>query len=300
MNPRCRLLACQLAVPPIATARERDRHLDDTARRIGRRLRETPADLVVLPELSSVVYGRSTFDRLDELAETLDGPSFEVMRQLARDFGVAVVYGIPRRTDGAYRISQVVVGPDGEIVGHFDKLHIANYGLSIEKQYFARGERLFVFEHAGLRIAPIICYDIRIPELTRTLALEHGVQLILHCGAYGRDESFHSWHHFVVSRAMENQIYLLSLNRAGADFGNSLFCGPWVDEAAPAVAFPQHDEAMLSLEVDAARIATVRRRYSFLADRLADYAALEALKPEAERVRRAVGRPKPGLRSKAG
>ena len=106
------------------------------------------------------------------------------------------------------------------------------------------------------------------------IALEHGVQLILHCGAYARDESFYSWHHFVVSRAMENQVYLLSLNRAGADFGNSLFCGPWVDEAAPAVAFPQHEEAMLSLEVDPARIETVRRHYSFLADKLEDYGAL--------------------------
>lgn len=275
MNPRCRLLACQLAVPPIVTAGERDRHLEDTARKIGQRLRETPADLVVLPELSSVVYSRSTFDRLDELAEPLDGPSFQVLRRLARDFGVAVVYGIPRRADGEYRISQVVVGPDGEIVGHFDKLHIAHYGASIEKRYFARGEHLMVFEHAGLRIAPIICYDIRIPELTRTLALQHGVQLILHCGAYARDESFYSWHHFAVSRAMENQVYLLSLNRAGADFGDSLFCGPWVDEAAPAVAFPQYEEAMLSLEVDPARIETVRRHYSFLADRLEDYGALD-------------------------
>ena len=228
-----------------------------------------------ITELSSVVYSRSTFDSLDELAEPLDGPSFQVMRQVARDFGVAVVYGMPRRADGEYRISQVVVGPDGEIAGHFDKLHIAHYGASIEKQYFARGEHLFVFEHAGLRIAPIICYDIRIPELTRTLALEHGVQLILHCGAYARDESFYSWHHFVVSRAMENQVYLLSLNRAGADFGNSLFCGPWVDEAAPAVGFPPYEEAMLSLEVDPARIETVRRHYSFLADKLEDYGTLE-------------------------
>ena len=274
MKPRCRLLACQLDVPPIVTARERDRNLEHTAHKIGQRLRETPADLVVLPELSSVVYSRSTFDSLDELAEPLDGPSFQVMRQVARDFGVAVVYGMPRRADGEYRISQVVVGSDGEIAGHFDKLHIAHYGASIEKEYFARGAHLHVFGHAGLRIAPIICYDIRIPELTRTLALEHGVQLILHCGAYARDESFYSWHHFVVSRAMENQVYLLSLNRAGADFGNSLFCGPWVDEAAPAVAFPQHEEAMLSLEVDPARIETVRRHYPFLADKLEDYGAL--------------------------
>lgn len=278
MRPRCRLLACQIAIPPGATAHARDRHLEETAGKIGQRLRDTPADLVVLPELSAIDYSRNAFDSLDVLAEALDGPSFEVMRHVARDFGVAVVYGIPRKADGDYRISQVVVGSDGELVGYFDKIHIAHYGASFEKEYFARGAHLFVFEHAGLRIAPIICYDIRIPELTRTLALQHGAQLILHCGAYARDESFHSWHHFAVSRAMENQVYLLSLNRAGVAFGNSLFCGPWVDEATPAVRFPQFDEAMLTLDVDPTRIESVRRTYSFLTDRLGDYGALQTTK----------------------
>jgi len=274
MSPTCRLLACQLAIPCVSSAGERDRHLDETARKIRERLDREPVDLVVLPELSGIDYSRAAFDNLEALAEPLDGPSFEVLRELARDFGVAIVYGIPRRGEGDYRISQVAVGPDGEIIGYFDKLHVAQYGASIEKEYFARGEHLFVFEHGGVTIAPIICYDIRIPELTRTLALRHGAQLILHCGAYARDESFYSWHDFVVSRAMENQVYVLSLNRAGKDFGQSLFCGPWVDEAAPAVEFPPFEEALLSLEVDLTRVETIREHYSFLADRLDDYGAL--------------------------
>ena len=67
----------------------------------------------------------------DEFPEPLDGPSFEVLRGLARDFGVTIVYGIPRRGDGDFRISQVAMGPDGEIIGFFDKIHIAQYGASI-------------------------------------------------------------------------------------------------------------------------------------------------------------------------
>ncbi len=273
MSRSLRLLACQLAVPPIATASERDRHLAQTAGKIAACLRGQPADLVVLPELSSIDYTREAFDRLDDLAEPLQGPSFETFSALAQEFRCAVVYGLPRRSDGGFRISQVAVGPDGEIIGHFDKLHIAQFGASPEKEYFERGSHLFVFAHEGVRIAPIICYDIRFPELTRALVVQYGVQLILHCGVYGRDESFHSWHHFAVSRAMESQAYLLSLNRAGDYFGNSLFCGPWVDETRPAVGFPQTEEAMLFVEVDPAHIETVRARYSFLADRLADYHA---------------------------
>lgn len=283
MSATCRLLACQIAIPPITTVRDRDRHMDKTALKIRERLGKEQADIVVLPELSGIDYSRTAFDNLDALAEPLDGPSFEVLRELAREFGVTIVYGIPRRGDGDFRISQVAVGRDGQIIGFFDKLHIAQYGLSIEKEYFARGEHLFVFEHEGIKIAPIICYDIRIPELTRTLVLQHGVQLILHCGAYSRDESFYSWHDFVVSRAMENQIYVLSLNRAGRGFGNSLFCGPWVDEAAPAIAFPPFDEAMQFLEVDPVTIETIRKRYSFLTDRLSDYGALDQAGPVSRR-----------------
>lgn len=274
MDPKLQVLACQLAIPAVTTPDLRDQHLEVLTKKIGDQLKETPADLVVLPELSSVDYSRTAFDNLQVLAEPIDGPTFDVMRTLAKTFDVAVVYGIPRRGEGGYHIAQVAVGPDGEIVGHFDKLHIAQYGASPEKEYFERGDHLFVFEYRGVRIAPIICYDIRIPELTRTLVLQHGVQLILHCGAYARDESFHSWHDFVVCRALENQVYVLSLNRAGADFGNSLFCGAWVDPQHPAVAFPDTDEALVIVEVDPAEIETTRSRYSFLTDRLGDYALL--------------------------
>lgn len=267
-----RLLACQIEIPSTPTSAARDAHLDSVAQKLATKLAETPVDLVVLPELSAIEYSRESFGQLDLLAEDLEGPSFERFREIAKRFDVAIVYGIPRKGDGGYHISQVAVGPDGEVIGCFDKLHLAQYGASMEKEYFKRGKAPFSFTFLGVKIAPIICYDIRFPELARSLALEHKADLILHCGAYARDPSFYSWHHFVVARALENQLFFLSLNRAGADFGNSIFCPPWVDEAAPAVPFPQHDEAFIVCDVDLARIAEVRRKYSFLADRRASYA----------------------------
>lgn len=265
------LLACQIEIPATPTAAARDAHLDQLERKLAARLAETPADLVVLPELSAIEYSRQSFARLDLLAEDLQGPSFERFRETAKRFDVAIVYGIPRKGDDGYHISQVAVGPDGEVIGCFDKLHLAQYGASMEKEYFKRGKAPVSFSFRGVKIAPIICYDIRFPELTRSLALEHKADLILHCGAYARDPSFYSWHHFVVARALENQLFFLSLNRAGADFGNSIFCPPWIDQNAPALTFPAQDEAFVSCEVDLTRIEEVRREYSFLADRLPTY-----------------------------
>ena len=272
-----KILACQIDVSASNTTSERDRHLDRVAADIRTRLQKRRHDLVVLPELSSIDYSRASFDNLDLLAEPLEGPSLERFGPLAREFGVTIVYGIPRRGVDAYYICQVVVDDSGDPIGYFDKLHLAQYGASMEKDYFSRGDHLFVFRHRGITIAPIICYDIRIPELTRTLAIDHGVQLVLHCSAHARDESFYSWHHFSVCRAVENQIYFLSLNRAGENYGNSIFCTPWIDENNPGLRFPQTAEKFETIEVDANVIERVRRKYSLLDDRVDDYSAFAPL-----------------------
>jgi nitrilase len=269
-----RLLACQVDVPPMTTASERAAHLARIAALVSDALDRAPADLVVLPELASIDYSRASFDALEALAEPADGPSFAIWSGLARRHGCHVVYGFARTEGGARYISQGVVAPDGGYLGHYDKLHLCHYGASMEKDYFTRGDHLLTFDVRGITCAPIICYDIRIPELCRTLALDHGAGLILHCGAYFRDESFATWHDFITARALENQLYLLSLNRAGADYGGSAFCYPWMDETRPRAQFDPHAEDLRYFEVSRADMENARRAYTFLADRLPDYGKL--------------------------
>ena len=144
----------------------------------------------------------------------------------------------------------------------------------MEKEYFVGGDQIFTFKVKNFTISPIICYDIRIPELSRTLTLKRDVELILHCGAYYRDESFETWHNFAMSRAMENQIFFLSLNRAGETWGNSIFCWPWMDENTQPVRFADTAEDFRHLLITKSQILQVRKAYTFLDDRLADYDAL--------------------------
>ena len=270
----CTVLACQIAVPETRTRSQLEQHADLLVEKLAAQLADRPADLVVLPELSTVEYSRESFEQLPQLAENLEGPCVRKFRQLAIESGATVVMGMPRTEEGRFYISQVVLDPAGEVVGCYDKLHICQYGASMEKEFYDRGHNLCVFEVNGLRFAPIICYDIRIPELSRTLVLRHDVDCILHCGAYFRDESFATWHAFAIARAMENQVYLLGLNRAGRDYGESIFCPPWMDEKHPATIFDARDEDFRYLDVETARIAQVRRDYTFLLDRLEDYSTL--------------------------
>lgn len=266
------VLGCQVDVPQTRTAADRDAHIAALGGKIRGALSKERADVVVLPELSSIEYSRAAFERLDQLAEPLEGPSFEIWRSVAREFDTHVAYSFPRRAeDDQFRITLAVVGPTGELAGHYDKIHLAQFGASMEKEFFQQGHELFAFDVKGFRLAVIICADIRYPELPRTLTVEHGADVILHSGAYFRDPSFYSWHSFAVTRALENQLYFLSLNRAGRDFGNSIFCPPWVDETRHPMMFDAHDEQLTRLIVDRAEIDRARESYSFLEDRLDHY-----------------------------
>ncbi len=269
-----KLLACQIQIPTMTTNAEKLAHIDRLVSNIDSELQHVSVDIIVLPELSNIDYSRPAFDNLAELAEPLDGPSFHSFADLARRHQAAVVFGLATVRNDEYFITQAVIDEHGGLVGHYDKIHVAQYGASMEKEYFSRGSQVLVFEIKGIRISPIICYDIRIPELFRTLCIEHSVQLVLHCSAYARDESFYSWHQFAITRAMENQCYLLSLNRAGDYFGDSLFCPPWIDESHPETSFPQ-TECFKIISLDAKVIDEVRCQYTFLQDRLADYSKLK-------------------------
>jgi nitrilase len=228
-------------------------------------------DLIVLPELCTLHYSREVFQSLDDLAEPLNGLSVERFAELARRTGAMVVFGMARRTKSGFRISQVILSATGELAGYYDKMHLCQYGASCEKEFFERGEKIITVDIKNWTVAPLICYDIRIPEMSRALVLEHDADLLLHCGAYFRDESFSTWHSFAITRAMENQAYLLSLNRAGKNFGNSLFCPPWMDEAHPADHFAEYAEEFRVLELDPDLPAKTRSVYTFLKDRHAQY-----------------------------
>ena len=273
-----KILMCQCDVPPVVTASARNEHLVELAVKVCTKLNDSSVDLVVLPELSSIDYSRDAFENLSELAEPLDGFSFQIWKTVAQKFNTSVAYSFPRVIDDEYRICIAIIGPDGVLMGHYDKLHLAHYGASMEKDYFSRGQNICVVEINGFKLAPIICYDIRIPELCRTLTVDRGVDVILHSGAYYRDESFFSWHDFAVTRAIENQSYLISLNRAGEHYGHSIFCPPWVDEDHPPKRLDAHKEQFEVVTLDKEIVQQVRKDYSFLKDRLDNYGLLNTVK----------------------
>lgn len=271
-----KLLACQTASQGILTADARSQNL----RRIFQQIRkhvETQGrtDLVVLPELSTIEYSEDSFQQLATLAEPLRGPSFNMASALAKDLGSFVAYGFPRVEADRYYLSQAVVSPQGEYVTHYDKVHIAQFGASAEKGFFSRGQRLGVFSVAEFKVGIIICYDFRFAEYVRYLIQQHAVDVILHPSAFTRDATFASWHPFVLTRALENQVYYLSVNRAGKDWGHSIFCPPWVDEQNQPTVLDEREQ-WVSFELSKQVVQKSRDTYPFRQDALSRYDNLEA------------------------
>lgn len=272
------ILAGQIAIPRTRSRDDQRLHL----RHLGERIRAvctrgTP-DLIVLPELAAQEYGDDAFACLDALDDDLSGPVFTTFADLARELGTTIAFGMARRAEGRHHISQVLAGPDGRLAGVYDKLHCAQFGASGEAAYFSPGDRLLITEVAGWRVGIVICYDLRFPELARRLAKE-GAELILHPVAFTRDFTFASWHAFVTTRAMENQLYWLSLNRAGTDWGQSLFCPPLVDDDHPPLAFGSSEQwQWLTLEKQAVKEA--RRRLPLNRNRRSDLDELPLWAPD--------------------
>lgn len=267
-----RLLACQTAIPLTPDSTARDAHVAALCSRISAATEPGTLDLIVLPELSTIEYSDEAFTRIDGLAEPLIGPSYQRFAALAQNTNATVVYGFPRKTDTGTVICQAAVAPDGILLGHYDKLHLAQFGASAEAAAFRPGNHIFMFNIKGLKVALAICYDIRFLDLARRLAADR-VDLVLQCSAYARDLSFHSWRSFVVTRAMENGFAWLGLNRAGVGWGGSIWCPGFADSVHPEQVFGS-DEEFRPLNLPTDFRTRNAEKLPFLVDKRNDYAKL--------------------------
>eukprot|EP00753_Platysulcus_tardus_P007267 PLAT1501.1.p1 GENE.PLAT1501.1~~PLAT1501.1.p1 ORF type:complete len:282 (+),score=101.01 PLAT1501.1:44-889(+) len=229
----------------------------------------TPADLYVLPELTTVGYNPELLAKtVHSLAESIPGRSFRFFSDLAIRREAAICYGFPRaRKDGGISICQAVVDKHGSLLIAYDKMHLCSFGVCSEKALFTPGTKPAVFSLCGVRIGLLICYDFRFPELARHLAWRRGVDVIVHASAFPRDGAHLSLHAFAATRALENGVYLLSVNRAGDFFGGSSAWPPWWNkepELKPAVLGTK--AAVLLMDVDSRLVERVRREIPFRVD----------------------------------
>lgn len=204
------------------------------------------AKLLVLPECAIPGYMFDSAEEALPFAEEIPGPSTEALERACRTLDVHAVCGLLERDGDALRNAAVLVGPDG-LVGTYRKTHLPFLGVD---RFVAPGDELPVYDTPLGRIGVEICYDLRFPEVTRTLALR-GAELVAHPTNFPMAAKIQT-ELITVARAAENRIYLLTANRVGKERWGE-FCG-WsqiVDPYGKRLAEAgETEEALLVADVD--------------------------------------------------
>jgi predicted amidohydrolase len=224
---------------------EKERNLD-----VGLALLEESvalgAELLVLPECAIPGYMFGSLEEAMPYAEEIPGPSTDALEAACRRLGAHVVCGLLERDGDLLRNAAVLVGPDG-LVGSYRKTHLPFLGVD---RFTTPGDELPVFDTSLGRIGIEICYDLRFPEVTRTLAL-HGAEIVAHPTNFPMAAKVQT-ELITVARAAENRIYLLTANRVGKERWGE-FCG-WsqiVDPYGKRLAEAgETEEALLVAEID--------------------------------------------------
>jgi len=188
-------------------------------------VREYDAELIVFPETvtTSFVTGME-IEELWDLVDVVPGRITRDIQAAAKSLGVHVVWPSYRRGPerGTIYNSSILIGPDGEIIGIYDKTH----PFPLERRdcggWVTVGNRADVYETALGTIGMIICYDGDFPELSRLLAVK-GAEIIVRPSALLR--SFDIWHITNAARAYDNHVYMVATNSVGPDAGGNYYFG---------------------------------------------------------------------------
>ncbi|MCK0472437.1 carbon-nitrogen family hydrolase [Halalkalibacter sp. APA_J-10(15)] len=189
--------------------------------------KEDSVDLLVLPEMWTTAY---TLPQLQQLIDENNDEMEFFLAGLAQKYEVNVIAGsIVVKEKGHFYNRALVYNRQGELVYQYDKIHLVP--MLKEDDYLTGGHnKAEVFELEGRKIGLIICYDLRFPELTRSLALE-GAEMLVVVAEWPLAREQH-WNTLLKARAIENQLYVVSSNRVGAydgeEFaGQSQVINPW-------------------------------------------------------------------------
>ena len=220
------------------------------------------ADVLVLPEVWTTGY---SLGKVKETAVSIDGPLCQKLQALAANTRTTIIAGsMAMARDGRVYNATPVWNADGELLTVYEKIHL--FSLYHEENIFAPGEQRALVPVEEWKIGLGICYDLRFPELFRTLAAEGAECLVVPAewpAVRGAD-----WRLLVQARALENQAYLVAVNCVGnfkgaPFYGHSMLVGP--DGTILAEAGEQEEILLVELQQEVVREA--RRKMSVLQDR---------------------------------
>ncbi|WP_374164707.1 amidohydrolase [Arcticibacter sp. MXS-1] len=233
-----------------------DKNLQNLALRLSAIREKT--DLIVLPEMFNTSFTMNAA----LYAEEMEGKTMQWMHDQARRFDCVVSGSIAIKEDGNFFNRFVWMRADGTF-NFYDKRHLFSPGK--EDEIYSPGEEKLIVELNGWKIRPAICYDLRFPVWLRNLNGEYDLLLLV--ANWPEKRSAH-WRTLITARAIENQAFVVGVNRVGHD-GNEVYHSGdsmCIDPNGNTVYYKPGDEDLYTFSISLDEVTKVRRALPFLAD----------------------------------
>lgn len=210
-------------------------------------------DLIVLPEMFTTGFSmRST-----ELAEDMNGPTVAWMRERAKAADAALYGSVIITEEGKCFNRGLFVKPDGEVTV-YDKRHL--FRFANETDHYSAGKQRVVVEWRGWRILLQVCFDLRFPVFARNRG---DYDAILYVANWPEVRRF-PWSQLLIARSIENQVYVVGVNRVGMDALGNHYSGDSVvldPRGAVLAAIEPSQEGVSTVALDGAALEDFRNKF---------------------------------------
>ena len=176
-------------------------------------------DLIVLPEMFPSGFSMNPIS----ISEPENGPTFKWMQALSREKKAVVIGSVAIRREKKFFNSLLWVTPDGKY-NCYDKRHL--FRMAGEHNYYEEGKELMLESVASFKCCPLICYDLRFPVWSRNIKKDQSFKYdVLIYIANWPSPRIDAWITLLKARAIENQAFVIGVNRVGVDGNNVDYCG---------------------------------------------------------------------------
>lgn len=212
------------------------------------------SDLVVLPETFTTGFSME----VERLAEPAGGPTAQWMRSLASSLGAAVTGSVITADGGHFYNRLLWAEPGGELRG-YDKRHLFRMGR--EHEHFTPGRAAWSVTWRGFSVCPLVCYDLRFPVYSRRRP-QLDYDLLIYVANWPAARAF-AWRTLLRARAIENQAYVVGVNRVGADGNGIAHAGDSaaLDFLGATLAELGAEPGLVTVALDASALAAFRTKF---------------------------------------
>jgi omega-amidase len=220
-------------------------------------------EVIILPEMFSTGFSMQS----ERLAQTMDGSAVQWMKQKAKEKNVIITGSLIIEEGGEYFNRLIWMLPNGTF-GIYNKRHL--FGFAGEHDHYTAGDKRLIAQVKGWKLNLSVCYDLRFPVWARNSILENGEPAydVLINVANWPERRNTPWRALLQARAIENQCYVIGLNRVGND-GNDIYHSgdsSIIDPIGEIIYHKAHDEDVFTYTLSRSHLNELRARFPFLKD----------------------------------